>query len=208
MINPVHSPTGAEESVMETNKRNTDSSINVPLHDAFFEAVRSRDETRALDLLNRDPTIANAKRIVQLPGHTCEKPFTALIAAADQDMEGLVDALIKAGADIASQYCKSGGTALHMAAWHGNSNVVRVLLDHGAPIEIRCEEFNGTPLGWAVHGSSPHAWTGPHDQAGAAKMLIAAGANVNLDGLLKLGPPEEMVRLLKEAISSQKYTST
>ena len=128
-----------------------------------------------------------------------------MIAAADQDMEGLVDALIKAGADMSSQYCKSGGTALHMAAWHGNSNVVRVLLDHGAPIEVRCEEFNGTPLGWAVHGSSPHAWTGPGDQAGATKMLIEADAHIdNLDGLLKLDPSEEMVTFLKEATSSRK----
>ena len=36
-------------------------------------------------------------------------------------------------------------------------------------------------------------------------MLIEAGAHIdNLDGLLKLDPSEEMVRLLKEATSSRK----
>ena len=44
--------------MMETNKQTSEPSINDRLHDVFFEAVGSRDETCALDLLSRDPTIA------------------------------------------------------------------------------------------------------------------------------------------------------
>ena len=112
----------------------------VNLHDEFFQAVRSRDEDLALNLLDRDASIANAVRDVELPGHMGEKPFSALIAAADQDMDRLASALIKAGANIASQVGQHGGTALHFAAWHGHSKVVRLLIDHGAPIETRCKD--------------------------------------------------------------------
>jgi len=172
------------------------------LHDDFFRAVCSHDEDLALDLLDRDPSIAGAVREIELPGHMREKPFSSLIAATDQDMEKLVAALLKAGADIGSQYGQHGGTALHFAAWHGHSKVVRLLIEQGAPTEIRCKEWSGTPLGWAVHGSSLHAWTDVRDQAGAARLLIEAGAGdearSNLDGLLCMEPHEDVIKVLRE----------
>ena len=183
-----------KEETMETDKSRNSGT----LHDEFFDAVRSRDEHLALDLLNRDPSIANAKREIEMPGHMGEKPFTSLIAATDQDMNRLADALIKAGANIASQYGQHGGTALHFAAWHGHSKLVRLLIDSGAKIEIRCEDWDSTPLGWAVHGSSPNAWTSIRDQVGAAKMLIEAGARVELDGFMGMRPHEDMVMLLEK----------
>jgi hypothetical protein len=31
--------------------------------------------------------------------------------------------------------------------------IVRELLRHGAPLEVRDTSFQGTPLGWALHGA-------------------------------------------------------
>ncbi len=42
-----------------------------------------------------------------------------------------------------------GATALHYAAIHGHRIVVDVLLDFGADLDSRDDEFNSTPIGWA-----------------------------------------------------------
>ena len=49
------------------------------------------------------------------------------------------------------------GTALHWACFHGNAAMARDLLRHGAPVNVKGEEYNATPLGWARHGSV-HGW--------------------------------------------------
>jgi ankyrin repeat protein len=68
-------------------------------------------------------------------------------------------------------------TPLHWAAFHGNRELTRVLLEHGAPVNVKGDEYNGTPLGWALHGSV-HGWrakTG--DYAGTVAALLARGAD-------------------------------
>jgi ankyrin repeat protein len=47
------------------------------------------------------------------------------------------------------------GTALHWAAWQGNAELVRALLEKGgrAQLGIRDNDFDATPLNWAKHGS-------------------------------------------------------
>ena len=72
----------------------------------------------------------------------------------------------------------TGGTALHWAAWHGNTALVREILPHRPDLELRDREHDGTPLDWALHGSE-NGWrckTG--DYAGTVTLLIAAGAKV------------------------------
>jgi len=41
-------------------------------------------------------------------------------------------------------------TPLHWAAFHGNVEMVRELLLHDALLEAEEQQFNGTPLGWAL----------------------------------------------------------
>jgi ankyrin repeat protein len=69
-----------------------------------------------------------------------------------------------------------GGTALHWAAFHGNADMVREILQYDPPLELRDDDFDGTPLGWGIYGSV-HGWhcrTG--DYADAVEALLAAGA--------------------------------
>jgi ankyrin repeat protein len=69
-----------------------------------------------------------------------------------------------------------GATALHWAAFHGNAEMTRDLLQHRASIDARDATYDGTPLDWALHGSA-HGWhreTG--DYAGTVEALLAAGA--------------------------------
>jgi ankyrin repeat protein len=69
-------------------------------------------------------------------------------------------------------------TALHWSAWHGNAEAVRELILHGANLEARENEFNGTPLGWALHGSE-NSWHREVGEYGATiDALLAAGAKL------------------------------
>ena len=67
-------------------------------------------------------------------------------------------------------------TPLHWAAFHGNAAMVATILRFNPPLESTDADFNGTPLGWAVHGSE-HGWycrTG--DYGTTVATLIRAGA--------------------------------
>jgi hypothetical protein len=131
------------------------------------------DESAVRDLLASDPGLLSS---------LSERERAVLAdAARDNDLRA-VKAMLAAGwpVDARGQH---RATPLHWAAWNGNSDMIRELLRHRAPVEVKGDEFDGTPLFWAIYGSV-HGWrckTG--DYAGAVETLIAAGAQV-----LKLTP--------------------
>jgi ankyrin repeat protein len=43
-------------------------------------------------------------------------------------------------------------TPLHQAVWAGHADVVRLLLERGARLDIKDTIYDGTPLGWAEYG--------------------------------------------------------
>jgi len=54
--------------------------------------------------------------------------------------------------------------------------MVREILGHDPPVDVRGDEYDLSPLGWALHGSV-HGWhrdTG--DYGGTVQALLAAGA--------------------------------
>lgn len=67
-------------------------------------------------------------------------------------------------------------TALHHSAWLGAAELVRELLARGAPVNLRGEEFDMTPLGWAHHGAENSWRKNEGDYAGVIEALVAAGA--------------------------------
>src|SRR5262249_2829916 len=69
-------------------------------------------------------------------------------------------------------------TPLHWAAFHGNLQMLEIILRFRPPLEVSDADFGSTPLGWAIYGSE-HGWfrkTG--DYAGTVLALIQAGARV------------------------------
>jgi len=63
--------------------------------------------------------------------------------------------LLDAGED-ANRYNPDGfhshATPLHHAALAGHAEVVRLLVERGARLDIADTIYDGTPLDWAIHG--------------------------------------------------------
>ncbi|HLH53550.1 MAG TPA: ankyrin repeat domain-containing protein [Verrucomicrobiae bacterium] len=70
-----------------------------------------------------------------------------------------------------------GITGLHWAAHTARVDIVKLLLERKAPVELRDGRHGGTPLGWALHGwaECPQE-PGPYYEVVA--LLVAAGATV------------------------------
>ena len=43
-------------------------------------------------------------------------------------------------------------TPLHQAVWSGKMDVVQLLVERGARMDLRDTVYQGTPLDWAVYG--------------------------------------------------------
>jgi ankyrin repeat protein len=95
-------------------------------------------------------------------------------AAQDADSSA-VSAMLDAGwpVDARGQH---GATALHWAAFHGRAEMVREILRHAPPLELRDDDYQGTPMNWASYGST-HSWHRQDgDYASTIEALTAAGA--------------------------------
>jgi ankyrin repeat protein len=75
-----------------------------------------------------------------------------LVHAAGMNVLDQVRLMLGCGFDPGS-FGEGGMTALHAAAWHGNVEMVRMLLEFHAPVNVRDTTYRNTPLAWAAHGS-------------------------------------------------------
>jgi hypothetical protein len=93
-----------------------------------------------------------------LPGSTAEDRHRAMALAAQLGQIEIVRALLEAGADPNRYNPKAvhgHSTPLHQAVAAGKDAVVRLLVEHGARLDIRDTIWNGTPLGWADYCGQP-----------------------------------------------------
>lgn len=73
-----------------------------------------------------------------------------MMAAVDFGHHDLVRWLITQGADVnARTTAATRHTALHSAAWNGDLDMARLLVEAGADLEAVDDEHGGTPAGWA-----------------------------------------------------------
>jgi ankyrin repeat protein len=127
------------------------------------------DDQATLQALGRDQS--------DLAGRLLAGDQRQVAHAARNNEAGVVRAMLKAGLPVDARG-QHNATPLHWAAFHGNCEMVKAILPFGPPLEATDADFNGTPLGWAVHGSEQgwHRQTG--DYAGTVEALIAAGARL------------------------------
>ncbi|MFO0899646.1 MAG: ankyrin repeat domain-containing protein [Pirellulales bacterium] len=67
-------------------------------------------------------------------------------------------------------------TPLHWAAWQGNAELVRLVLERRPDLENRSNDYSGSPLDWALHGSE-NGWDRARgNYPETVSLLLAAGA--------------------------------
>ena len=89
-----------------------------------------------------------------------------------------------------------GEQPLHNAAYHGNAEVARLLIDAGADLDAPDARFDGTPLAYATVGSGEQAGR-PGNWAGTVRLLIDAGASRDGAWISGKPPSEEVIALLR-----------
>jgi hypothetical protein len=90
-----------------------------------------------------------------LPSADAATKHRALVLAAQLGHAEIVGLLLDAGEDP-DRYNPEGlhshSTPLHQAALAGHEAVVRLLAERGARLDIKDKIYQGTALGWAIHG--------------------------------------------------------
>jgi ankyrin repeat protein len=95
-----------------------------------------------------------------LPAADAEARHWALALAAQLGQVEAVRALLDAGEDpdrFNPEGCHAHATPLHNAVWNARADVVRLLVERGARLDIRDRIFDATPLGWAEYGKKTEA---------------------------------------------------
>jgi hypothetical protein len=152
----------------------------------FAIACEVGDDELAKQLLTKHPSLIEKQPL---------EAYRRIIGAALRNNAHAVGMMLSAGwpADVHGNYEQ---TALHWAAFHGNVEMVRSLLDHDAPLEAAEQQFNGTPLGWALYGSE-HGWhRDAGDYPGAVEALLSAGAKAP-GPIEELDAPEEVLEVMR-----------
>jgi ankyrin repeat protein len=101
-----------------------------------------------------------------------------LAHAARNNDATAVRLMIAAGLPVVDVFSQHRATPLHWAAWHGNVEMIHMILERYPEIENRDNEYHDTPLGWSIYGSE-HGWApGKGDYAATVEILIEAGATL------------------------------
>jgi hypothetical protein len=100
-----------------------------------------------------------------------------LAHAACQNETTAVRLMLEAGLPVDAR-SRHNATALHWAAWQGNAEAVRLLLEHNPPLEDARNDFTSTPLGWAIHGSENSWHPEKGDYPKTVELLLEAGAKI------------------------------
>ena len=83
--------------------------------------------------------------------------------------------MLDAGLPV-NTFSQHHATPLHWAAWHGNAELVRLILRHGPSLDNVDNDFKGNPLGWAIHGSENGWYRQKGDYAATVEALLDSGA--------------------------------
>jgi ankyrin repeat protein len=160
---------GFDEVSDRLRERGADTGLNAA--DRFAVAIVNGRFAEAGEVLVADP---GAIRTVN------PEEDRLLADVAGRNGTAAVTWLIERGADVAAPGLDSG-TPLHQAAWFGQPDNARLLIDAGAPLDVFDSIHASSPVGWAVHGSRYSGGADVRQEAYASltRMLIEAGSSLH-----------------------------
>ena len=156
------------------------------MSERLFETIAAGDEEQVRELLGQRPELAGTKNEAGLSpvlhalyngkGDLAEvvldanPPLDVFDAAAVGRTRGLEE-LLDGEAELARSWSPDGFTALHLAAFFGQEDAARILLERGANVSLvaRHATIHVTPLHSAASGGHPEI----------VKLLLEHGADPN-----------------------------
>ncbi len=148
-------------------------------HDDAFHLLRERSPADVRFILScwlMDEADVQALRKAHpnLVQQLAEEDRRQVAHAARNNETGVVRIMLEAGlpVDTVGQH---RGTPLHWAAYHGNAEMAQTILRFAPPLEVLDGDFQGTPLGWAIHGSEQGWYCKTGDYANTVEALLRAG---------------------------------
>jgi len=138
-----------------------------PEEAAFLKAIDDNDLASVKRDLKRNPALANLPPTFNVGSLDNMTELPVLTAARSNDVP-VMTLLLKAGANPDAEN-DFGQTALSLAAFYDNADLVTLLLAHGANVAHRNNGHGQTALYEAIGGDHPDIIT----------ILLAHGANIN-----------------------------
>jgi ankyrin repeat protein len=159
----------------------------------FVDACARHEVTNARAIVQAEPDL-----FAKLNPHERD----GFLRVASQGKRGVVVAMLDCGFPINAKN-SSSQSALHHAAWNGQREIVKLLIERGAELDAKEDAFGSTPLGWAAHGGQNCVRPGA-DHVGAIRLLIEAGADIHTtnkwgEGILFEGENQIVVEVLRAA---------
>lgn len=111
--------------------------------DELVGACMRVDETTARTLLVSHPNVLVSAGVEEAE---------LLVHAAEANILPRARLMLECGFNPGA-FGEGGFTPLHVAAWHGHLEMVQLLLNHHAPVNVRDRTYGSSPLAWAAHGS-------------------------------------------------------
>lgn len=114
--------------------------------------------------------------------------------AAQSNNTPAVQLMLQAGWPVDAQG-EMGATALHWAAFNGNAEMTRAILQFHPELELKSREYEGTALGWAIFASGNGWRRDTGDYVGTVRALLEAGA-ISPPHAEKLEPSDPVLEIL------------
>ena len=93
-----------------------------------------------------------------LPRASDDEKHAALCLAVINEKLDAAKMCLEAGADVNRfSVCHKNSMPIHQATVNDDVPMMKLLLDHGARLDMHDTLWNGTPLGWAIHTKKPKA---------------------------------------------------
>jgi ankyrin repeat protein len=137
-----------------------------PDDEKLLNACWLHDEAAVREFLARRPALAD----------TLAPAGRRQLAHAARNNDTIAARLMLSAGLPVDGFSQHHATVLHWASWHGNAELVRLILKKQPLLENDDNEYKGTPLNWAIHGSENGWYRDKGDYAATVELLLGAGA--------------------------------
>ncbi len=157
-----------QRSTLEIFREHGAAMPEISTRQAFLGACMSADREGAESALRAQPDLLDS---------LTETEKLLLGEAATENRAQAVALMLDLGFDITFKGSREwGATPLHLAAWHGQADAALVLLERGAPMDVKANPpEDSEPPGWAAHGSG-HCRNPRGDYVTIVQAMLERGA--------------------------------